>query len=731
MPDKLQRPDRQTAKQNLKNITSLVNALQSVLKSEKVLCTRTLGVSESLRKLCALQELKDMDIELLNANKEGIRLSALRHYGIQSIYQLYGRPIRVIMDIEGIGEQSAIKIKHIVDEIYHAVYATARIQFDIQKTRTLNPDFYLLQADLLKDLYVLLKGGEVRDSIRKLLESEPDLKTTLKAVKPATNTLHWLFSSRAKKEMALEAFDQLTWLADGCFGIEGSSLVEQYQSLIQDSSSRYEADFVENSVSYYTLLEQLGANTPQPATAGLPSQLVAQIDAYPLDLSYMKSELRHYQVFGAKYVLNQRRALLGDEMGLGKTVVALAVMADLKARGQTHFLVVCPASVLVNWQRETHKHADLSALIIHGNNKEAELSIWKEHGGVGITNYETIVGLGALLDFDFGLLVVDEAHFVKNPQARRTKALLAVAQRCERILYMTGTPLENRVDEMCFLVRCLDPEIAMQLTKMKTLQATLQFRKTLAPVYLRRTRSDVLSELPDLIENEDWLEISFLEQRAYAQSVAAGNFMAMRRVSWDVDAGESSKASRLLELCEAAKEDGLKILVFSFFLDTLNKVCGLLKSRACGPLTGAVSNPRRQQIIDEFTQSGTGQVLVAQVQTGGTGLNIQSASVVIFCEPQIKPSLESQAIARAYRMGQVRDVQVHRLLAADTIDERMMELLSNKQLEFDTYADESVIGVESLRDTIDSAWIKEAIEAERKRLREVYPDLIGASDKPE
>ena len=120
-------------------------------------------------------------------------------------------------------------------------------------------------------------------------------------------------------------------------------------------------------------------------------------------------------------------------------------------------------------------------------------------------------------------------------------------------------------------------------------------------------------------------------------------------------------------------------------------------------------------IVTKFGKAPDGAVLVSQVQAGGTGLNIQSASVIIFCEPQIKPSIENQAIARAYRMGQVRDVLVYRLLADDTIDESMLELLKTKQLQFDSFADESVVGEESLKPG-EAAWISKLVEEEKKRL---------------
>jgi SNF2 family DNA or RNA helicase len=133
------------------------------------------------------------------------------------------------------------------------------------------------------------------------------------------------------------------------------------------------------------------------------------------------------------------------------------------------------------------------------------------------------------------------------------------------------------------------------------------------------------------------------------------------------------------------------------------------------PITGDITPQRRQEIVDEFAAAPDGAVLASQVQAGGTGLNIQSASVIIFCEPQIKPSIENQAISRAYRMGQVRDVLVYRLLADDTIDEWMLEILQGKQEQFDSFADESVVGEESLKPS-EQAWITRMVEEEKKRL---------------
>ena len=138
------------------------------------------------------------------------------------------------------------------------------------------------------------------------------------------------------------------------------------------------------------------------------------------------------------------------------------------------------------------------------------------------------------------------------------------------------------------------------------------------------------------------------------------------------------------------------------------------------PITGSVSPARRQEIIDEFDQAPSGASLVAQIQSGGTGLNIQSASVVVLCEPQFKPSVENQAISRAYRMGQSRSVLVYRLLCENTADEKIMKLLEQKQQIFDAFADDSAVADETYE--LDEKGFGEIMEEEKQRILEKYGD---------
>jgi SNF2 family DNA or RNA helicase len=166
------------------------------------------------------------------------------------------------------------------------------------------------------------------------------------------------------------------------------------------------------------------------------------------------------------------------------------------------------------------------------------------------------------------------------------------------------------------------------------------------------------------------------------------------------------------------REGGQKVIVFSYFRTVIEQVMAALGEKAVGPITGSVSSSMRQSIVDQFQADKNSHVLVGQIQAAGTGLNIQAASVVILCEPQIKPSLEVQAIARAHRMGQVRKVQVHRLILPDSVDENMLSLLAYKQDQFEQYARKSELAntATGAKEASEESIAKVIVMAERKRL---------------
>jgi len=303
----------------------------------------------------------------------------------------------------------------------------------------------------------------------------------------------------------------------------------------------------------------------------------------------------------------------------------------------------------------------------------------------------------------------------------------------ERVLFMTGTPMENRVDEFRSLIWQLQPSIAQRVSTVDGLAGAAAFRSAVASVYLRRNQTDVLQELPPRIETEEWVELAGDDLAAYRTAVAEGSFMSMRQAAYAPGtASRAAKIARLVDLVEEATSNDRKVVVFSFFRRVLDAVTRVLDDVAMGPLTGSVPPAKRQQLVDDFTSARHARALVSQIEAGGVGLNIQAASVVILTEPQWKPSAEEQAIARAHRMGQARPVDVHRLLAENTVDQKMLEVLASKAALFDVYVRKSALKDVS-PDAIDISDLEltkgvVSVAEEERRIIEIERRRLGLAD---
>jgi SNF2 family DNA or RNA helicase len=283
----------------------------------------------------------------------------------------------------------------------------------------------------------------------------------------------------------------------------------------------------------------------------------------------------------------------------------------------------------------------------------------------------------------------------------------------ERTILLTGTPLENRIEEFRNLVGYLRPDLSISASEI----APRQFRKQVAPAYLRRNQEDVLTELPERFDVDEWMPMSSADEQHYRAAVIEGNFMAMRQAALRAGA-KSEKMRRLIDIVQEAEDNERKVLVFSYFRDVLDDVASVLPGKVFGPLTGSVPAAKRQSMVDEFSRARHGAVLVAQIVAGGVGLNIQSASVVVICEPQLKPTTEWQAIGRSHRMGQLESVQVHRLLSEEGVDQRIIEILARKNQLFAEFArvSETADSAPEAFDITDAELAREIVAAERERL---------------
>ncbi|MFJ9682325.1 DEAD/DEAH box helicase [Streptomyces sp. NPDC101194] len=676
------------------------------------------------------RELSAIPVSRLKDVTEGrLRLGAVEQAGFTNVGQVHGANRYELRQIPGVGAQTADQALAAAGQIAHAVRDTVAVRIDVD-----TPDDST--TALVTALHRLVEAGpDVRRAVDAAVRLIGTLEPLLTAAGPARGRLRMLFARRPARAEALAAVASVRAVVAEAAARELLLLFGQVSvDLLRETESDVTAwvDFELRSAEYYSLLAELSGTGPDrdAAEGFLPTGIADRVRGLRLDDAHLRVSLRGYQSFGARFALAQKRVILGDEMGLGKTVQAIAALAHLSARGETHFLVVCPASVLINWAREVRARSTLRALPVHGPERQGAFTEWRESGGVALTTFDALHTLPAARDCGItpGMLVVDEAHYVKNPATRRSRAVSGWTQRTERVLFLTGTPMENRVEEFRSLVRHLQPELAPSIHTTHGVAGSHAFRKAVAPAYLRRNQQDVLTELPALVQVDEWEEFSEGDLDAYREAVGAGHFMRMRRAAY-ARPDTSAKLHRLCELVAEAADNGLKVVVFSYFREVLLTIEQTLGKSVFGPLAGSLPAARRQEIIDDFAAVEGHAVLLSQIQAGGVGLNMQAASVVIICEPQIKPTMEHQAVARAHRMGQIRTVRVHRLLAADSVDERMLDILARKERLFDLYARRSTVA-ETTPDAVDvsdGALARRIVEEEQLRLATASDGTVAAT----
>ncbi len=713
---------------NAEGAQELIEASNEILDSYKEAEGQVEGykdevgiATDNFQAAVAKNELRKIPIDALNQDlngkKRNFRINTLKDAGFKTVADMVDAKVWDVASVYGISDIMAIEMKALAEKMLRERKKNTKIKITVDNK---TPE----ATKLVKAICQYRESDKLAKEAKAVqLEYESDVNESLHDLNEVSAAEKWESANEEAREKGLDACRRLhRRRVAGRYRQRANDLNKRIKSLKKIAADEAWKMFASDSVGFFTSLEKLnpGILGSEDIYYGLPNELAQEIESQPINVEGLGCSLRRYQELGVKYALHFKRVLLGDEMGLGKTIQALAVMTSLKNEGAKHFAVICPASVVANWCREVEKKSSLPVCCAHGVNALSALSLWKRRGGIAVASYDSAQYiLPYLKNLQLALVVVDEAHYVKNPSAKRTKRVGAIAAESERVLFMTGTALENRVGEMITLIGYLQPNVAKEARNFSMLTQASQFRDAIAKVYYRRKREQVLNELPELVETEEWCSLaSEHEISAYEDAICAREYMSARRVSWNVsDLVHSSKAKRMAEIIhESEKEgkDGRKILVFSYFRDTISKIAAFLGHRCIGVIHGGVSSRERQLLIDKFETAPAGSVLIAQIVAGGVGLNIQAASVVIICEPQVKPSLETQAISRAYRMGQSRNVFVHRLLSEKTIDEKMMRRLQKKQNEFNAFADESVAA--SVSEGLSEGAMKKMFEEERERI---------------
>lgn len=642
-----------------------------------------------------------LPVEALRAaTAERVRTDGLDAVGVTSVADVLDAPEALLRQVPGIGERTAARIKAAARTMRREAAATHSTSIGERWSAT---------AGQLVEALARFDAGDRFDDVER---ARRDRVLEYAGVMPAGVEGGWwaaaITGSQTTNGLWRRFTDDLAWAQAHPRLMEPVRLRE----VVADPW----ADYLARPAHYQGLLVTLLQREVEGGE-DLDAPTLEAVRALQLDRTHLDEELhlRGYQSFGARFAVVRKKVILGDEMGLGKTVQALAAASHVvaaRASELTRILVVCPAAVVVNWIREARSFTrGMPIYRAHGDGKEDAVGAWRGTGGICVVTYD-----GART-MDLGepeFVVVDEAHQVKNPQAQRSVAVRALIDAADHAMLLSGTPLENRVEEFATLVGYVAPDLLS--AGMETMNAA-DFRAHIAPAYLRRNQADVLDELPEKTEGIDWIDLHEADQAHYAAAVAGGNWMAVRRAPMTTPDAAPAKLGRIHEIVDEAHEAGRKVLVFSFFLDVLERLTHSLGGRVVGTLTGSVSPTGRQELVDKLAAAEPGAVLLAQINAGGTGLNIQSASVVILAEPQVKPSTEAQAVARVHRMGQTSTVMVHRLIAEDTAEEKLLAAVGRKTQIFDAYARRSdAAEVHDAVDVTEADLAAQIIAAERQRL---------------
>ena len=417
-----------------------------------------------------------------------------------------------------------------------------------------------------------------------------------------------------------------------------------------------------------------------------------------------------FQRDGVEFLLkNTDGALLADDMGLGKTVQAIVALRQMFRQGDAQrALVVAPTAVVTSWMR----HFQLWAPELHVASMQAQKYerglLWQAFTErafhVAVVPYDTYrndVQNGRPIP-DVDVLIADEVQKLKNPSAQRSQAMRAQVAKVRWGL--SGTPLENSRDEFATVLRFCNPESLQRDVNDAAL------RRAAERLMLRRKKEAVLSQLPKMVTNTEYISLTDAQRRAYDKAAGiardglrregrsvtrvVAHLHVLKQICNGVN-GSSAKLEWLTEHMSTIDQEGDKLLVFSQYLRAIAEIEAALSDYH--PLRYAGSTPARQrdQFVDTFQQDPRNRVMVLQVIAGSTGITLHAANRVVHFDSWWNPAIPSQATARVHRIGQTKTVFETTLVAVDTVEERIQALLEHKRQLFSKAVDDlSVEGLE-------------------------------------
>jgi superfamily II DNA or RNA helicase len=468
-------------------------------------------------------------------------------------------------------------------------------------------------------------------------------------------------------------------------------------------------------------------NAKVSATAKTLFKKIEHIDEIPSvpKPRTLKADLRPYQKDGFSWLVFLHElnsgGILADDMGLGKTIQTIALLLWAKSKSKRKLnLVIAPTSVVPNWEREISKFAPgLKTVVWQGPNRNQQASDL-EKADVMITSYALLRRDEELLQaLDLGYVILDEAQHIKNPMSQTARSAKKI--RSERRLALTGTPIENRLSELWSIFDFVSPGLLGPLKAFEErvarpidrgdMETAQRLRATIKPFVMRRLKRDVAADLPDKIEQEMIVPLAEEQAKLYKQvlgqvrksvlsevekkgvSKAQIQILAaltrlrqvacdprlMKLPDTDFTDDDSGKLGALLEIIDEAVDGDHRVLVFSQFVEMLNHIRRALDGAGVKYEYLDGSTKDRLEKVDHFNDDASVPVFLISLKAGGTGLNLTGADTVVHFDPWWNPAVEDQATDRAHRIGQTKNVNVYKLIAAGTVEEKILELSAKKR----------------------------------------------------
>jgi len=506
-------------------------------------------------------------------------------------------------------------------------------------------------------------------------------------------------------------------LNDGSKAIVNQDYIKQLERIFQKKNKASHG-----RISFFDLpmLEDLIDENEQRRVNQMPafsSIKRALTSTTPARIPKINATLRPYQKTGYQWLQRLNGARLGgclaDDMGLGKTIQAITLLKATINKKTPASLVVMPRSLIFNWQKEIDRFTpELSSAVYHGTGRDLQTAL---QSNIVLTTYGTMRSdIEILQDVNFHYLILDESQNIKNPSSQVSRAVLLM--KSEHRLALSGTPVENNLTELFSLFRYLNPSMFESLTafnrnyvvpisKDNDQQAMQELQRKIAPFIMRRTKKEVLKDLPDKVEQVIFVDMSaaqaalYESRRLYYKDLIKNDVkqkglrscqFAVLQAFTELRQIASTPATKTDDVIVAAKREvvvtelqeavanGHKCLLFANFIGALENLSNDLTQAGIDHLVMTGATRDRQRLVDQFQSDDSIKVFLMTLKTGGVGLNLTAADYVFIYDPWWNLAAETQAIDRTHRIGQKNTVFTYKLVTRNTIEEKILLLQQQK-----------------------------------------------------